>query len=154
MPDATLPASLSTATTYLLRSSSLLLHLSLHILPAWPDPPSERPIELFPEAALALSNIAFAEAQFCATLRTMLVRPETSKKLLAKLFLKASELYAAAYAALQQLPVDALREVDRNFELFIGGSAEFARCYAESVLGLERFESGNVGDAIALVRFF
>lgn len=151
-PPANLPASLQAAVKYLLSASSLLLHLSRNVLPTWPDPPELRPPELFPAGALALSNVALGQAQFCSALRVLITRPTASRALLAKLFAKASDYFVAAQIALRDLPQGVFTELDRGFELYVGDAPILARCWAEAVLGVDKFDkSGEAGAAVALV---
>ena len=154
IPLAQLAPSLASATKHLLSASSLLFHLSRHILPAWPDPPALRPPELYPAGCLALSSISLAQAQFCSALRILLTRPTASRVLLTKLFAKAGDYFIAAQVALRDLPQQALSELDRSFELFVGDAPALMRSWAEGVLAVEKFEKGGeAGAAVALVGF-
>ncbi|KAI9003019.1 hypothetical protein DFJ74DRAFT_695569 [Hyaloraphidium curvatum] len=152
IPPPLLAPSLAAATTNLLRASSLLLHLSQNVLPAWPDPPPTRPPELHPGGALALSNAALAQAQHLAAVRTLLTRPNTSRKLLAKLFVKAADWHRAALAALRELPAAAAAEMDRAYEMYFSDAGVLPRGWAEGVLAAELFDTeGRAGSAVALV---
>ncbi|CAO3693437.1 unnamed protein product [Rhizopus stolonifer] len=131
-------------------AASVFHFVANDVIPNWKDAPESRPIETIREFPVALSKMTLADTQAIA-INKALMSSNTSKSLIAKLYMGVADQYQMAYGLITSIK-GAQDPVSTDLIKYLTDGVLFYKAMAKKFLAMHANDSQKMGEAVGFAK--